>query len=436
MKSNRLCANVDQVIGWLKEYRNQLDYQHQQIAFSDSDQWLWQGDHERLYHKSGKFFSVVGFAKGAEQRPLIDQPEVGTQGFIFYRQDGKLYVLAQARTEPGNLNLVELGPTIQATWSNYTRVHTGKKTIFLDLFHDESSEGKRLADCVLPELGTFFFRKYNRNVLIEVDDPSGYVSAQHKWVPLSVMNELFAHDHIVNNDARLVYGLLLSMLQKGQLAANADDCSELLSELSARQKQWQNDVLKVQLNRLDGWVVTDSEIVPENQGGYKIIQLQVNASDREVKQWDQPMVQTLAKGVVLLLARRQANRWEVLLEFTQELGNEHGLLLGPSAVIEGLDQVNQHSSICAVVNDANAVELTRHSCSEEGGRFYLSNNEYRVVDTTGCDDANLATLDEDNYQWVSLANAIDLYDKAHVLSDDCRGIVAVFLAYLERQKSN
>ena len=36
-----------------------------------------------------------------------------------------LHFLIQAKIEPGNVNKVQLSPTIQATHSNFTKVHKG-----------------------------------------------------------------------------------------------------------------------------------------------------------------------------------------------------------------------------------------------------------------------------------------------------------------------
>ena len=36
--------------------------------------------------------------------------------------------------KPGNINNIQLSPTVQATKSNYLRAHGGKKTKFIDYF--------------------------------------------------------------------------------------------------------------------------------------------------------------------------------------------------------------------------------------------------------------------------------------------------------------
>ena len=94
-----------------------------------------------LRHDTGRFFSVQGIhvetdfghVSGWDQ-PIIVQPEIGYLGILAKEFDGVLYFLMQAKIEPGNVNCVQISPTLQATKSNYTRVHNGKKPAYLDYF--------------------------------------------------------------------------------------------------------------------------------------------------------------------------------------------------------------------------------------------------------------------------------------------------------------
>ena len=426
------CTSVAQTKAWLEGYRAALSFEESPIEFADSDQWYWVEDKVALAHRGGKFYSIVGFSKDRESRPMIDQPEVGTQGFVVCEFDGELQILAQARTEPGNLHVVELGPTIQATWSNYSRAHAGRKTLFLDLFHERNRGGVTvLADVVLPELGSFFFRKYNRNIIISVPSPGGFASERFRWIPLSTMIELFQHDHVINNDARLVFGLLIKTMLGPQRPVRSSVRNALLDVLQRRQELWKDDVVRTPLNRLTRWRIGDAEIAPLNDAGYKVIQLRVRASDREVFEWDQPMIQTLDTGLVLLLIRRADDGYQICLEFKSELGNEKGVLLGPSLSLHNVAHLERHAAIAAVCADRAAHCLASHHCSEEGGRFYRSVNEYRIVDVSNVDVGAMNQTLGDSHTWVDLDVAIDLYDAIHVLSDDCRGVLSVLFANIE-----
>ncbi len=434
LSASEQCQNIEQVSHWLQEYKENLEYVHEEISFADSNQWYWDGEGCALRHETGKFYSVAGFSKGSERRPMIDQPEVGTQGFVIYREAGEVYLLAQARTEPGNLNIVELGPSIQATWSNYSCAHTGRKTIFLDLFHDENAPN-RVADCVLPELGTYFFRKYNRNVIVEVEDPTGYASERFKWVSLTTMSQLFDVDHVINNDARLVYGLLMATLhgpQQSDADADSAACNAMLQSLSERQRGWSDDVERIDLKSLEDWQITEDRIKPKGVGDYEILQLRVDASDREVRQWDQPLVHTLHKGLTVLMLRRVQDQWQVMLEYKEELGNEFGCLMGPSAMIENPDTLAENVELSNLFSTPEREILATHSCSEEGGRFFQYTNEYQILDVSTVDTEIIEGINKQNFCWLNLDSAVALFDRPNVLSDDCRGVMAILMAYLAR----
>ena len=98
----------------------------------------WIKNDNRIYHSSGKFFKIVGIdvksnmiGKNWDQ-PIIVQKELGILGII--KDKIKNRYLLQAKVEPGNKNKLQLSPTVQATKSNYKRVHGGKKIPYLNFF--------------------------------------------------------------------------------------------------------------------------------------------------------------------------------------------------------------------------------------------------------------------------------------------------------------
>lgn len=45
----------------------------------------------------------------------------------------------QAKIEPGNVNRIQISPTIQATKSNFMQTHGGKAPAYLEYFSDEQN---------------------------------------------------------------------------------------------------------------------------------------------------------------------------------------------------------------------------------------------------------------------------------------------------------
>ena len=60
-------------------------------------------------------------------------------------------------------------PTLQATRSNYTRVHKGRSPLYLEYFTGEKKV-EILVDQLQSEQGARFYQKRNRNIIVEVDE--------------------------------------------------------------------------------------------------------------------------------------------------------------------------------------------------------------------------------------------------------------------------
>ncbi len=115
------------------------------------------GDTGNLIHESGKFFSIEGITVRTNwgqvpewDQPIINQPEIGLLGILAKRINGILHFLMQAKIEPGNINLVQISPTLQATKSNAARVHKGNPPHYLDYFTAERRNVRVLLDQLPP----------------------------------------------------------------------------------------------------------------------------------------------------------------------------------------------------------------------------------------------------------------------------------------------
>ena len=94
-------------------------------------------------------------------QPIIVQNELGILGII--KDKKRERYLLQAKVEPGNKNKLQLSPTVQATKSNYTRIHGGKKIPFLSFFINKKKDFISQS-----EQGYRYLFKFNYNSLIEI----------------------------------------------------------------------------------------------------------------------------------------------------------------------------------------------------------------------------------------------------------------------------
>ena len=136
------------------------------------------------------------------QQPIINQPEVGFLGIITKEFNGVLHFLLQAKIEPGNIHYVQLSPTLQATRSNYTQVHKGRKPLYLDYFHN-AKPSQVLLDQLQSEQGGRFLRKRNRNIIIKIDEDI-QVYDQFTWLTLGQIKALMQRNNLLNMDTRTV----------------------------------------------------------------------------------------------------------------------------------------------------------------------------------------------------------------------------------------
>jgi oxidase EvaA len=178
-----------------------------------------------LAHISGKFYSIDGIRvetnygiKSSWEQPIINQPEIGFLGILTQMKNGILHFLLQAKIEPGNINLVQLSPTLQATKSNYSRVHKGSTPAYLEYFNGEKKV-QVLVDQLQSEQGARFLKKRNRNIIVEIpEDERIEVLDNFIWVTLKQIKELMINNNLVNMDTRTV----ISSINYGRFKTEKD----------------------------------------------------------------------------------------------------------------------------------------------------------------------------------------------------------------------
>ena len=183
---------------WIEQRNREVQVDVKLIPFSEMTGWYVDEDGS-LRHNSGRFFTIQGIhvetdygTKHAWDQPIINQPEIGYLGILTKEINGTLYFLMQAKIEPGNVNCVQISPTLQATKSNYTQVHKGKKPAYLDYFVNVKPENV-LLDQLQSEQGARFLRKRNRNIIIKVDEDVE-VLPDFRWMTLGQIKE-FMHEY-------------------------------------------------------------------------------------------------------------------------------------------------------------------------------------------------------------------------------------------------
>ena len=214
--------NIDYIKMW---YRKQVDSSSmtvREVPLSECEKWIV--DKHKIYHESGEFFSVKGVevksktreAKGGWSQPIIEQvgkdnplegglpTDGGILGIIRKRFDGVPHYLLEAKFEPGNVNLVQLSPTLQATLSNMNAAHKGYTPHYLDYFVNPEKHKVHFRNW-LCEDGGRLYNKRNLNMLIEVDEPFEIINDNFIWMSLYQIRFFIKKYDWVNSHVRGIF---------------------------------------------------------------------------------------------------------------------------------------------------------------------------------------------------------------------------------------
>jgi len=439
-----MITSCDAALQWIDNHKQQLRFSVKEIPFHESKEWRFIADKQALVHKSGRFFAIKGYKATTVEgeifyQPLIYQWEVGIQAFLVKDGDDGLQVLMQAKTEPGNIGITQISPTLQVTRSNLQGVHDGKIPKFANDFLDLKYKNVILNQ-KYPELGNRYYKKWNENIIIktteiESDDPA------FQWISINTLKKLLRYDNAINNDARLVLSLLLlrygtsflsspSPLQEKLLLSwnklsgfSFQDTSQAAVWLQKIRSKYFLKVEEVSLLQLDSWKVTDSKIIRKDGAQFSIIQIAVE-SEREVSTWDQPIVNAHQQGFVGLICQEIDGILHVLFEASPQIGGQQGAELLPSVCLDGTAPNKIQSDLYQLMLDPETL-ISKCVYSEEGGRFFQDDS---LVHISLINNFKI-TLPE-NYCWLTIGQIRKLSYESHFFSDEARGILAILLSYM------
>ncbi len=209
-------SDVSQIINWLEEKRRNCPIQTEETGLNNLDKWKTDPNTGVVSHQSGKFFSIIGVrVNGADSRevsswtqPIMKQQECGILGILAKRINGIRHYLLYAKYEPGNLHKLQLSPTLQATESNLSLAHGGKRPRFAEYF-ENGGKGKILTSVVSVEDGGRFYLKTNRNMVIEIPENEEIdITDEYIWVNSVQLKKLLKLDNVINSLVRSIIGSL------------------------------------------------------------------------------------------------------------------------------------------------------------------------------------------------------------------------------------
>lgn len=416
---------------WFAGCNRPDEFKVEQVPITQMESWSFDEHKTRLSHISGRFFSIEGIHVETNfgcvpkwEQPIISQPEIGILGIITKVFDGVRYFLMQAKMEPGNIGVLQLSPTVQATKSNFSRVHKGKLPSYLEFFNGEKCV-KMLVDQLQTEQGGRFYQKRNRNMLVEVEEDIELLDG-FCWMTLGELKYLLREDNILNMDTRSVISTiplvedevlnnltLEEVVDIRELSANGKEffksfitssslnsVDDIISWYNQQKTYYEIFVNKVPLCKLKEWSINDNEI-HSSDSRFSVIGVKVTAGTREVRHWMQPLLKDEHIGLLAFVVQKIDGILHFLIQAKVEPGNKDIIELSPTVSCSNYHhmklQRNRPYLFDEILNNRN--KILYDACqSEEGGRFYKIQNRNMIVEIAETEKLDLPM----NYIWMSL----------------------------------
>lgn len=447
LTQDNIFNSTEDILKWIQQRNNEVSVKVQKVPFHEMEGWHINDD-GCLCHNSGKFFSIQGLHVETDygrinswDQPIISQPEIGYLGILTKEFEGTLYFLMQAKIEPGNVNCVQISPTLQATKSNYMRVHGGSDPAYLDYFRNVKPENIIL-DQLQSEQGARFRRKRNRNIIINIEEDVSILE-NFKWMTLGQIKALMYHDNVVNMDTRTVISGIdfvqyltplvktakfstfgCDMIKSASQDIGHHSMGDLLSWLSNLKSKYDLSILYKPINKLVGWHMDEYEIANDKNEFFKVIGVNVLISNREVKTWSQPLVSPMQKGLCCFIIKKIGGVYHFLVQAKLEAGNFDVMEIAPTVqCLTGNVYTSPYKPEFSqfVLNEHNEKKIIYDVLqSEEGGRFYKEQNRNMIVEVGD----NFPIEVPGNYIWMTLGQMFNFIKFNNFLNIQARSILS------------
>ena len=431
---------------WIQQERTRSQLRVHPILLSRSREWKL-NDQGAVTHRTGRFFRVVGVEyfdvhrQSRLQQPLIDQREIGTLCFLATKSAGSWEVLLQAKAEPGNVNGVQIAPSVQATESNYESVHGGQPVLYLDLAH--RGEGSVLYHQCQSEQNTRFLAKLNINRVVRLDESVAPANCSYRWWPLKNLLALLGESHLINTDARSV--LASWLLTEPEVLAqclNRGDPLGLLESFESDETYHTADALCDWLDELQQVGNVSRQIVPLSQmqlpwvwndglldstdHAFFLQQIAVECQTREVTHWDQPIFASPRETKLIMVMGRIGGTLHLLLQARLDAGNGRGFELTTTVQAESPETQSYEETCYLHCLPTLSTPLLRFRNSEEGGRFDRCVSHYEIAWT----DWPKQFPETAFHRWVSLSQVGHWLREANRVTNELRSAISALLSLI------
>lgn len=391
--------DFDSIMEWLLSRKNSLEVSLKQISLSECSPWYLDEKEGSIRNEKGSFFKIRGItAKNIKTgevtgQPIIEQNEIGFLGIICCKHEGTWYYLMQAKIEPGNVNVVQLSPTLQATKSNFTRAHGGKSPEFLSYFTDMNPDDV-IVDQIQSEQSGRFIKKRNRNVILKVGELIPEPDT-HRWMTLSQIKRMMRIENMVNMDTRTVLSCIPYVLmtkesdpivkckpyfEKSAGSVDRRVLSRIYHDINDYKMFSDIEKELVPISKLDEWEFRGNVLRHKNEYPFEVIFCDIHIEGREVSSWKQPLFKANGQSNLGLFCCDDEGVLKFLVKMRPEIGCFDMVEIGPTVQLESgcaPKDIVEDTYIEMLAKGQNVVADT--ILSEEGGRFYQEENRNSII---------------------------------------------------------
>ena len=395
---------------WIKGQRKKQLLNVYKINLSKLDKWIY--NNKEIYHKSKKFFKIAGlriqsnfYNKKSWDQPIIVQNEIGILGIVKNIKTNKY--LLQAKVEPGNINKIQISPTVQATRSNYSRVHGGKIIPYLKYFKRRNKNFS-----LQSEQAFRYYNKKNSNIITYVSKKI-VLNEKFRWFSKIEIFNLLKEKNLINMDTLSVFS---SFIKKKKFDFPLNNEKKLY--------KWKNSLIKkyylknkiINLESIRDWSLTKKKIFHKKNNYFSIIGIKVETNKREVKNWSQPIILGSKMAFAGFLIKKFKNTNHYLCRYILKPGSKAGTFTC-SANISKLNgykkskELNNFQKKLISKYFMNSKDIVYNNIlSDEGGRFYHSQIKYMACRLDKNQDIELPEC----YIWLSQNQIINLIHRQKI----------------------
>lgn len=209
---------MEKILNWYWDLVKQNKSTYKQINLKDCSNWHISKN--IIKHKSKLFFKVVGLkvtpCKKLLNRQIWEQPVLlennykgGILGIIKKKINNSNFYLLQGKFEPGNINGVQISPTVQSTFSSIK--FNKEKINFLNFFIKKKFKKNIIFKRWVSEDGGRFYKKKNLVLIYELQKNDKInLNKNFIWISQNDLIKLnFYPKPIVNPHVRSILSFLI-----------------------------------------------------------------------------------------------------------------------------------------------------------------------------------------------------------------------------------